>query len=117
MHNKRALPSPFAQKSVFAYQVGLSSSINIRETARDASDVTEVAEQREPRQHPKMKYEIGNIRNRPAAVSVPEIGALVAPPFLGNHHVIKSSMTSAPYLPCGMAERLHFRVIAAANVL
>ena len=51
------------------------------------------------------------------ALSVPEIHASVAPPFSGNHHTILSSTDSPPYLPCGMAERLHFLIIGVAMPL
>ena len=41
------------------------------------------------------------------ALSVSVIHALVAQPFLENRRPINSSANSAPYLPCGLTERLH----------
>ena len=49
-----------------------------------------------------------------AALFVSVIRALVAPPFSENCRAIKNPENLAPYHPSGKAQRLYFRVIAAA---
>ena len=46
-----------------------------------------------------------------AAFSISVVCALVAPPFLENYRTVENFTSSALYLLCGMAERLHFKIL------
>ena len=50
-----------------------------------------------------------------AALFVSVIRALVAPPFSENYRASENPKNLAPYHASGKAQKLHFRVIAAAT--